>query len=63
MITIKDCESLYDADPGWVRELACRECLTMVPAYASAHEATVCAGYVAMAASREAAPKEHRFAV
>ena len=43
MITVKDCEAFCDAAPNWVHELACRECLTMVPAYAHAHEATVCA--------------------
>lgn len=48
MITIKDCEAFCDADPDWVHELACRECLTMVPAYARAHETTVCANDVAM---------------
>jgi len=42
MITIKDCEAFCDADPNWVRELACRECLSMVQAYAQAHEASVC---------------------
>ncbi len=42
MITVKDCEALCDANPNWVNELACRECLFMVPAYASAHEATLC---------------------
>lgn len=43
MITIEDCEAFCDADPTWVGELACRECLTMVQAYARAHEATQCA--------------------
>lgn len=38
MITISDCEAFCDADPGWVRELARRECLGMVQAYAQAHE-------------------------
>ena len=43
MITIEDCEAFCDANPNWVSELACRECLTMVPAYAHAHEMTLCA--------------------
>lgn len=47
MITVKDCETLCDADPNWVHELACRECLALVPAYACAHEATVCANILA----------------
>ncbi len=38
MITISDCEAFCDADPGWVRELARREGLDMVQAYAQAHE-------------------------
>jgi hypothetical protein len=50
MITVKDCEAFCDADPNWVHELACRECLTIVPAYARAHEAIVCANDVAMPA-------------
>ena len=37
MITISDCEAFCDADPGWVRELARREGLGMVQAYAEAH--------------------------
>lgn len=48
MITVKDCEAFCDADPNWVHELACRECLTMVQAYARAHEATVRADGLAM---------------
>lgn len=43
MITIDDCQAFCEADPGWVSELAGRECLTMVQAYARAHEATLCA--------------------
>lgn len=38
MITVKDCEAFCDADPKWVNELARRECLGMVQAYACAHE-------------------------
>ena len=38
MITISDCEAFCDADPGWVRELARRERLGMVQAYAQAQE-------------------------
>lgn len=38
MITLSDCEAFCDADPGWVRELARREQLGMVQAYAQAHE-------------------------
>ena len=45
MITIKDCEAFCDADPSWVQEMACRECLTMVPAYAAAHHLEVCANH------------------
>lgn len=45
MITIKDCEAFCDADPSWVQEMACRDCLTMVPAYAAAHHIEVCAGH------------------
>ena len=64
MITVKDCEALCDADPNWVHELACRECLTMVPAYARAHEATVCAE-LTRAAARDGHIKasiDHRLA-
>jgi len=43
MITIRDCEAFCDADPSWVKELACRECLGMVQAYARAHEVSTCA--------------------
>ena len=53
MITVKDCEAFCDADPSWVHELACRECLTMVTAYARAHESTVCANNVAMLVHQE----------
>lgn len=42
MITIKDCEGFCDADPSWVHEMACRDCLTMVPAYAAAHHLEFC---------------------
>ena len=38
MITIQDCEAFCDANPGWVRELARRESLGMVQAYAEAHK-------------------------
>lgn len=57
MITVKDCEAFCDANPNWVHELACRECLGMVPAYARAHEATVCASDVAMSAHHASAVK------
>jgi hypothetical protein len=50
MITVKDCEAFCDADPNWVHELACRECLTMVLAYARAHETMVRANGVMMPA-------------
>lgn len=50
MITVKDCEAFCDADPNWVSELACRECLTMVQAYARAHETTLCQSVTAIAA-------------
>lgn len=36
MITISDCEAFCDADQGWVRELARREQLGLVQAYAQA---------------------------
>lgn len=42
MITIEDCEAFCDADPDVVHEVACRECLGMVQAYARAHEARLC---------------------
>lgn len=51
MITIEDCEAFCEADPGWVGELACRECLTMVQAYARAHETTQCANGLLSAAA------------
>lgn len=38
MITVKDCEAFCDANPNRVHELACRESLGMVQAYARAHE-------------------------
>ena len=47
MITVKDCEAFCDANPNWVNELACRECLTLVPAYARAHDIAVCANVMA----------------
>lgn len=50
MITIENCESFCDAAPSWVSELACRECLTMVPAYARAHEIMQCADHFRMTA-------------
>lgn len=56
MITVKDCEAFCDANPSWVHELACRECLSMVQAYARAHEATVCANDMAPPASQHQAP-------
>ena len=37
MITLSDCEAFCDADSGWVGELARRECLGMVQAYAKAN--------------------------
>jgi len=52
MITIRDCEAFCDADPGWVRELACRECLGMVQAYARAHEVSTCASLFNMSAAQ-----------
>lgn len=42
MITIDDCEAFCEADPALVSELACRESLTMVQAYALAHEVRQC---------------------
>ena len=52
MITIKDCEAFCDANPDWVQELACRECLGMVQAYAQAHEIAVCDKYFNPSADR-----------
>lgn len=40
MITIEDCEAFCEADSASVCELACRESLTMVQAYALAHFAS-----------------------
>lgn len=48
MITIRDCEAFCDADPGWVSELARRESLGMVQAYAEAHELVTGAAAPAM---------------
>ncbi len=65
MITVKDCEAYCDANPNWVHELACRECLTMMQAYARAHEATVCANVMAMPSHRPSvagASSDHRLA-
>lgn len=56
MIRIEDCEAFCDANPDWVRELACRECLTMVQAYAHAHEMTVCANELQMDAPATPSP-------
>lgn len=66
MITVRDCEAFCDASPDWVQELACRECLALVPAYAHAHEVMVCAGNVAMQARRAQAggpAADHRSSV
>ena len=64
MITVKDCEAFCDAHPGWVNELACRECLGMVQAYARAHEVTVCTNDVATVGIRPAdsLANDHRLA-
>ena len=51
MITISDCEAFCDADPGWVRELARRECLGMIQACALAHESMMGAAVPVMPAS------------
>jgi hypothetical protein len=50
MITVKDCEAFCDANANWVDELACRECLGMVQAYAQAHQMDVCSRYFARCA-------------
>lgn len=60
MITIEDCAAFCEADPGWVSELACREGLTMVEAYARAHEATLCANDRRMGTPEPAIPTHHR---
>ena len=64
MITLTDCEAFCDADPAWVDELACRECLGMVQACARAHGATLSANDAAMLPERSAAADyiDHRFA-
>lgn len=62
MITIEDCESFCDANPNWVSELACRECLTMVQAYARAHETTLCANDFHMALPNTNNPIPQRLA-
>lgn len=51
MITMSDCEAFCDADPNWVRELASRECLGMVQAYALAHESMMGAAVPVMPTS------------
>lgn len=56
MITVNDCEAFCDANPDWVHELACRECLAMVPAYARAHELAICANIAAFPAARPPVP-------
>jgi hypothetical protein len=38
MITIEDCKAFCDAPSSQAEELACHECLTMLEAYARAHE-------------------------
>lgn len=38
MITIEDCKAFCDASSSQVDELACRECLPLVQAYARAHD-------------------------
>ncbi|MBK6400819.1 MAG: TerB family tellurite resistance protein [Rhodocyclaceae bacterium] len=40
MITIEDCKAFCDAPASHVEELACRECLPLVQAFARAHEMT-----------------------
>ncbi|HMX16474.1 MAG TPA: hypothetical protein PK375_02380 [Rhodocyclaceae bacterium] len=47
MIRIEECEALFERRPDWVSEMACRDCLTLVPAYADPHEAQVCADHFA----------------
>lgn len=37
MITIEDCAAFCDADPRWVSQLARKESLGPIPAYAQAH--------------------------
>ena len=45
MIKMEECEALFERHPDWLSEMACRDCLALVPAYADPHEATVCAGH------------------
>jgi tellurite resistance protein len=40
LITIEDCKAFCDAPASHVEELACRECLPLVQAFARAHEMT-----------------------
>lgn len=60
MITIEDCRAFCDADPARVDELACREHVPMVQAYALAHQATLCANDHQMPVPAEFVP--HRLA-
>jgi hypothetical protein len=41
LITIEDCKAFCDAPASHVEELACRECLPLVQAFARAHEMTL----------------------
>lgn len=36
MITLRDFEAFCDADPDWVHDLACRERIGLIQAYAKA---------------------------
>lgn len=38
MITIEDCKAFCDAPSSHAEELSCHECVTMVEAYARAHD-------------------------
>ena len=42
MITVDDCAAFCDAEPGRVHEVACREGLPLISAYARVHAMTVC---------------------
>lgn len=48
MITLEDCAAFCDADPRWVHEMACRDAMPLISAYACAHAATVSANDEAM---------------
>ncbi len=48
MITIEDCAAFCDADPRWVSQLARKESLGPIPAYAQAHALIVQSSFSAV---------------